>query len=215
MNSRLYDQLLERHRAAYDRSAAARRDITAKQEWKIAERAAFHDRLRAAGATTLLEIGSGSGQDSAWFREQGLEVTAVDASPAMVELTRAKGVPAHLRHVLDLGFPAESFDAVYSVNTLLHVPNSDLDAALRSLNAVLKPGGLFFLGVYGGEGSEELFAGDSHDPPRFFSLRQDQELLAYASEHFDVVDFHVVPASADWRFQSLTLLRRLGRDRLA
>ena len=215
MKSRLYDELLDRHRAAYDTKAATRRDATAKQEWKQAERSAFRDRLRAAGARTLLEVGSGSGQDSAWFREQGLDVTAVDASPAMVELTRAKGVPAHLRHVLDLGLPAESFDAVYSINTLLHVPNEDLDLALRAIHDVLSPGGLFFLGVYGGAGTEGISATDSHDPPRFFSFRTDQDLLAYAERVFEVVDFHVVDASGEWRFQSLTLLRGLAGDRLA
>jgi SAM-dependent methyltransferase len=207
MKSWLYDELLDRHRAAYDESAAARRDTAVKQEWKQAERSAFRDRLRAAGASTLLEVGSGSGQDSAWFREHGFDVTAVDASPAMVELTRAKGVPARLRHVLDLGLPAESFDAVYSINTLLHVPNEDLDAALRAIHDVLAPGGLFFLGVYGGAGSEGISATDSHDPPRFFSLRTDQDLLAYASKLFEVADFHVVQASDEWRFQSLTLRR--------
>ncbi|WP_433300573.1 hypothetical protein ACQP2F_03525 [Actinoplanes sp. CA-030573] len=74
---------------------------------------------------------------------------------------------------------------------------------------MLSPGGLFFLGVYGGEGVEGLAATDRHDPPRFFSFRTDQDLLAYASKQFEVLDFHVVGAAGEWRFQSLTLVRRL------
>ena len=145
-----YDQVLDPLRSAYD-AGAAERDMRVKADWKVDERAAFLDRLHAARARTLLEVGSGTGQDSAYFAAEGLEVTAVDLSPAMVERTRAKGVSAYVRDVLNLGFPADSFDAAYSMNALLHVPNADLAEALRAVRTVLKPGGLFFVGVFGGE----------------------------------------------------------------
>lgn len=202
-----YGQVLDRLRASYDDSAAARRDATPKADWKVAERSAFLDRLRAARARTLLEIGCGSGQDSAWFQDEGLEVTAVDLSPAMVSLARAKGVRAEVRDLLHLGFPGAAFDAVYSVNTLLHVPNSDLDAALRAVRDVLAPGGLFFLGVFGGEAEEGIAEDDQHDPPRFFSFRTDEQLQAYAAEHFECLDFHTLATPRDFTFQSMTLVR--------
>ena len=52
-------------------------------------------------------------------------------------------------------------------------------------------------------------------PPRFFSFRTDQDLLAYAGKLFEVIGLHVVDASDECRFQSLTLLRGLGGNRLA
>jgi hypothetical protein len=78
------------------------------------------------------------------------------------------------------------------------------------VHALLRPGGLFFLGVYGGDGSEGVVEWDRHDPPRFFSWRTDDQLLAVVAGHFEVVDFHRVPLEADRWFQSLTLSRGRG-----
>ncbi len=201
-----YDEVLGPLRAAYD-GRAAWRDGLRKEPWKLAERRAFRERL-APGAR-LLEIGAGTGQDSAYFQQEGCVVVAADLSPVMVEHCRAKGIEAHVMDFLQLDFPAGSFDAVFAMNCLLHVPNHDLPAVLAAVRAVLRPGGLFFVGVYGGnESAEGPFEGDEHVPPRFFSWRTDEQLLGFATRaEFDVVDFHPVDPGNDYRFQSLTLRR--------
>ncbi|MFC4111030.1 class I SAM-dependent methyltransferase [Nonomuraea zeae] len=199
--------MIDSLRAAYDGSAA-RRDGTAKTPWKLAERAAFLGRLRDGGCGRLLEIGAGPGQDSAYFRDSGLEVVAADLSPEMVALCRAKGLDAHVMDFLRLDFPPGSFDAVYALNCLLHVPDRELPAILDVVHTLLRPGGLFFLGVYGGGvlSGEGPFDGDDHQPPRFFSFRGDEQLKEFARQLFEIVDFHVV-GSDELRFQSLTLRR--------
>jgi SAM-dependent methyltransferase len=201
-----YDQVLAALREAYDGGATWREGM-GKQPWKLAERRAFRDRL-AAGAR-LLEIGAGTGQDSAYFQEEGFAVVATDLSAAMVEHCRAKGIEAHQMDFLHLGFPVDSFDGVFAMNCLLHVPNGDLPAVLAAVRAVLRPGGLFFVGVYGGtESHEGPLEGDDHVPPRFFSLRTDDQLLGFATDSgFDVVDFHQVDTGGGHGFQSLTLRR--------
>ena len=76
----------------------------------------------------------------------------------------------------------------------LHVPNSDLPAALAAIGAALRPGGLFFIGVYGADESRAgTLDSDDSEPKRYFSWRTDEQIQRYASEHFDIVDFHVVP----------------------
>src|SRR5437868_9818345 len=194
-------------RTAYD-DGAERRDGSEKSAWKLAERAAFLDRLKGQGCRRLLEIGAGTGQDSAYFLENGLEVVAVDLSPAMVARCREKGIEAHVMDFLGLDFAPASFDAVYALNCLLHVPNSDLPAVLDAIRTMMRPGGLFFLGVYGGGNltGEGLYEEDDHDPPRFFSFRSDEQLQKYASKSFEIVDFHALETS-EGRFQSLTLRR--------
>ena len=98
-----YDEVLGPLRAAYD-AGAAWRDGLGKEPWKLAERRAFRDRL-APGAR-LLEIGAGTGQDSAYFQQRGARVVAVDLSPTMVERCRAKGIEAYVRDFLRLEFAA-------------------------------------------------------------------------------------------------------------
>ena len=201
-----YDEVLGPLREAYD-GGATWRDGRTKEPWKLAERQAFLERL-ASGAR-LLEIGAGTGQDSSYFQHEGVAVVAADLSAAMVERCRAKGIEAHVMDFLRLDFPAGSFDAVYAMNCLLHVPNHDLPAVLAIVRAILRPGGLFFVGVYGGtESAEGPLDDDQHVPPRFFSWRTDEQLLGFAADaRFDVVDFHDVDTRRGYRFQSLTLSR--------
>jgi SAM-dependent methyltransferase len=205
-----YRDLLEPLRIAYDRGADAR-DSWVKAPWKQTERAAFLERLRSERMTRLLEIGAGTGQDSAFFRDENLDVVATDLSPAMVERCRAKGLDARVMDFMNLDFPAGCFDAAYAMNCLLHVPNLELPAVLDAIRTVLRPGGLLFVGVYGGESREGPVETDKHEPKRFFAVRTDDELKAFVSTRFEVVDFHSVhlgPAPA-WHFQSVTA-RRTG-----
>lgn len=200
-----YAEVLAPLRQAYD-GGAGERDAHVKEPWKVAERAAFEARLRAEGRSSLLELGAGTGQDSVFFIEQGYTVVAIDLSPQMVRRCREKGVDARVADFLNPGVPEASVDAVYALNSLLHVPDADLPAVLTTVRDVLRPGGLFFLGVWGGRRHVGPLPADRHDPPRFFAWRTDAELLAQVRPLFEVVDFHVVTPGG-LAFQSLTLRR--------
>ena len=126
----------------------------------------------------------------------------------MVDACLAKGLDAHVRDFLDLGFPPATFDSVYAMNCLLHVPNADIARVLAAISGVLRPSGLFFMGVYGGDHREGAADEDDHVPPRFFSLRTDQEIQELVRPMFEVIDFHTIPLKrAGFHFQSLTLRR--------
>ena len=209
MTSR-YDDVVPDLRASYD-GGAAERDNLPRQQFKLDERAVFLDRLRAVQAKTLLEIGAGTGQDAVFFAEDGLDVVAVDLSPEMVARCRAKGLEAYERDFLHLGFEPASFDAVYAMNCLLHVPNADLPEVLQAVRTVLKPGGLLFVGVWGGVSQEGIFAEDRQRPRRFFALRTDEELFRLTREWFEIIDFHTTEVDGH-RLQSLTLVRPPDHD---
>ena len=91
-----YAEVIERLRAAYGESGAVLREAMVKEPWKLAEREAFRRRLAAAGLTRLLEIGAGTGQDSVYFRDSGLEVVATDLSESMVEHCRENDRTLHV-----------------------------------------------------------------------------------------------------------------------
>ena len=208
-----YASVVAALRVAYDRGAGER-ERGEVAPWKLAERERYLDALRAAGARTLLEVGAGAGKDALFFRERGLDVTCTDLSPAMVALCRAKGLRAEVRDVLHLGLPPASFDAVYTLNCLLHVPKRALPAALGAIRAVLRPGGLCFLGVYGGRDSEGVWPDDRHEPKRFFSFHTDAGLRRAVAPPFELLDFRVVPlggsGASGLHFQALLLRRPPG-----
>lgn len=203
-----YTDVVENLRASYDNSAD-QREATGKEDWKLQERATFLARLRSNEARRLLEIGAGVGTDSLYFQEQGLEVVATDLSPLMVAKCREKGLDARVVGFLELGaeFESEPFDAVFAFNCLLHVPSADLPSVLESVRRLLRPGGLFLVAVYGGDGTEEVWDGDPITPHRFFSLRTDEQIQDFARESFEIVDFHTREDTGIFRSQVLTLRR--------
>jgi SAM-dependent methyltransferase len=193
--------------ASYGEEGARLRARKAKEPWKLEERAAFLRRLEQQGCRDLLEIGAGTGQDSLFFAAHGLNVVTTDLSPAMVAICSAKGLNALVMDFASPSLAAESFDGVHGMNCLLHVPNAELPTVLAAIQALLRPGGLFFLGANGGDGWEGPLADDDHVPPRFFSWRTDAQIQQFAAEYFEIVDFHVVPRDDKYGFQSLTLRR--------
>ena len=173
----------------YDNHARERDDRgEAGWRWPLAE--AFLTRL--AEGDRLLEIGAGTGYTARWFADHGLDVVATDLSPAQVDRCREKGLEAHVRDMYDLGFPEESFHGVWAMNCLLHVPNADLERVLIGIREVLRPGGLFQLGVWGGVDQEGLYEDDFYKPNRFFSFRTDEDLKQRVGEVFEIVSFETI-----------------------
>jgi SAM-dependent methyltransferase len=204
------DDIRNRLRAAYDAKAEAR-DRKDFPEWKRRVREDFLAILRSERLSRLLEIGAGTGRDGAFFSKHGLDVVCVDLSPEMVRLCREKGIEANVMDVANLRFPDGTFDAAYSLNSFLHLPEAEFPHALREVRRVLQPGGIFFLGVYGGIDQEGVWAEDSHRPRRFFSFRSDDRLLSMVRGIFDVVTFDSIPIDSDgphFHFQSLILRKR-------
>lgn len=205
----MYDDILPTLREAYDKYAAER-DTYEVADWKAVERANFLSMLQAEGKRRLLEIGAGPGKDSQFFQESGLDVTCTDLSPEMVAICQSKGLNAHVMDFLHLDFPAESFDAVYALNCLLHVPKADLPTVLGKIQGLLKPGGLFFMGVYGGQDFEGIWPDDHYTPQRFFAFYTDDQIKAIVTRFFDLPYFKSIPVEGDdvSTFQSMILRRK-------
>ena len=162
--------------------------------------------------STLLEIGAGTGRDSRYFSDAGYEVTCVDLSPAMVQLCREKGLKAMEMDIAHLTFSDASFDAVYSFNSLLHLPKAELPAVLLGLRRVIVSGGLFYLGTYGGFDHEGIYEEDDHIPHRFFSFYEDNHLQHVVGKSFTILAFQsqeVLGNDPRIRFQSALLQRPL------
>jgi SAM-dependent methyltransferase len=186
-----------------------RRDNREYPAWKREERQHFLSLLQQEGKTSLLEIGAGTGTDSQFFQEQGLDVISTDLSPEMVKRCRQKGLTAYVMDFLHLDFPPGSFDAIYSFNCLLHVPAQDLPAVLQTLQGLLKLAGLFYLGAYGGIEREGAQPDDPDEPKRFFSFHTDEYMQEITRRYFELLYFKPIPIErgADLHFQSIILRR--------
>lgn len=106
-----------------------------------------------AGAR-VLDAGCGTGRDAAFMQSLGYEVSAFDPSAAMIEMTRQAAPGAALRQI---GFeefhdPPGSWDAIWAMASLLHVPRDQFETCLTRLENSLTSAGCIFLCVKSGSG---------------------------------------------------------------
>jgi ubiquinone/menaquinone biosynthesis C-methylase UbiE len=100
----------------------------------------------------VLEIGCGSGIDTAEFARNGALVTGTDFTERSVrstkELLEEANLPATVRQAdaTNLPFDDNTFDCVYSFGVLHHIP--DVEKALAEIKRVLKPGGQVMVMLY-------------------------------------------------------------------
>jgi SAM-dependent methyltransferase len=125
----------------------------------------------------ILDVGCGLGELGERFaKELGAEVCAVDTSPRMVELARARGVDAQLADAERLPFLDNSFDCVFAGWVLYHVPN--LGQALAECARVLTKDGTLVAASVCNDNLDEvwaLFGGRSREPLSF--TRENGEAL--------------------------------------
>ncbi|QOR68332.1 class I SAM-dependent methyltransferase [Cytobacillus suaedae] len=203
-----YSQIKTNLKEAYN-SKASERDSLEIEQWKVDIRESFLNRLLENNKQTLLEIGAGAGRDSMYFQDQGLSVICTDLSTEMINLCRVKGLEAQEMGFDSLTFLDESFDAVWALNCLLHVPKKELEDILAGIKRVLKTDGYFYMGVYGGRSSEGIWEDDFYEPKRFFSFYTNEELIAILKKYFTVISFiELGPETiggTDLSFQSFVL----------
>ncbi len=100
---------------------------------------------------SILDLGCGSGRDSAYFISCGFDVTAMDASEEMCDLASI-----HIgQDVLNLSFAEmdfnEVFDGIWACASLLHVPGDQIEEIFAKVIKSLKFNGVLFMSFYYGD----------------------------------------------------------------
>lgn len=157
--------------------------------------------LALPAGSKVLDAGCGRGVVATHLaRQYGLDITGID----IVDLALDKARKRQVREAVsdrtrflkmdytDLAFEDESFDAVYTMETLSHAP--DLNQALHELHRVLKPGGkaVFFEYTLA---EESLFSSEEME------ILEDviEGSAMFALPHFRHNKFDTILASAGFR----------------
>ena len=132
-----------------------------------------------------MDLGCGSGDHSLYFKKQGFDVTSIDLSQEMIGLCKEKGLNVFLMDIEDLQFRNDSFDGIWAVTSLLHIPKSKLSKLIKKFGAILKAAGLLYVCVK--EGREDGLVEDKFGK-RFFAFWEEEELKELFDEHFVLIE---------------------------
>ena len=203
----MYDVIKQKLQGAYD-AMVDERDSKKQTDWKLKLRTETFAAFQDHGSGKLLEIGAGTGSDSFYFQALGVAVCSTDLSYQNLRRCWEKGL---MTVQMDFQSPAIRggyFDALYAMNCLLHVPHGEFPVILAGLCRLIRPGGLFFLGQYGGRDREGYWDDDHYQPKRFYAFWTDTQIVAQVEDLFSIERFQrleVLGDSNGLHFQALLL----------
>ena len=111
----------------------------------------------------VLDVGAGSGVDSAWFASLGHDVGAVEPTEAMrrraMELHRCERiqwVDDRLPGLTSLAANARSFDLIIVASVWTHLDGASQERSLHTLHSRLAPAGVLILSLRDGPPAEGI-----------------------------------------------------------
>jgi ubiquinone/menaquinone biosynthesis C-methylase UbiE len=137
--------------------------------------------------TKILDVGSGTGRDALFLKENGLTPVCIDISSAMVEICKKKGLETYKKDIENLDLEEESFDGVWAYTSLLHIPKDRIYNSLARIKEILKEGGLLFLGMVEGNGEKIYRSPNKPKKSRFFALYSDEEIRNALQDYFKII----------------------------
>ena len=157
--------------------------VTGTQNADMSEQYRFFLKYLTPG-DKLLDLGCGSGRDSAYFSSLGFQVTAVDGSEELCKLVRKNyGVDARCLRFEELSF-REEFDAVWACASLLHVKKAEIPAVMEKVSNALIPGGILYASFK--YGTEERISNG-----RFFNDYTEQDLDILLDNQFSLLEYWI------------------------
>lgn len=133
----------------------------------------------------ILDLGCGSGDHSEYFSKKGLDVISADLSDSMIKICKEKGLNAVKVDIENLEFPNNSFDGIWAVTSLLHVPKKKFSEVVKKLHDILKERGILYISLK--EGMDEGFIEDNFGK-RYFVFWKEDELTDKFKNYFKVLE---------------------------
>lgn len=130
----------------------------------------FLSRMKEGG--TILDYGSGSGRDSAYFLDKGFSVDSLDGSAEMkAQAERLFGIKVKLASFLSLE-EKDKYDGIWAQASILHLEEHDLRVALTLIERALKRDGVFYSSFRKGEG-------DGYENGRWYTNMTERRFLSF------------------------------------
>lgn len=197
--------------AYYEQEATqrTRKPLTGR---RVEIRAEFIGMLAAEDRQRVLDLGAGPGGDGPAFVEEGFTYIGLDLAHGNGVLAAESGVTVIQGSLTAPPFRARTFDAGWSMSTLMHIPEDEVPAALRAMIGPLSSGAPLMVGMWGGERQDVITESRAGGAQRLFSYRSlsaNKRLLHAAGTVERAEAWDVVPGGAERGMQYQLFLVRV------
>ena len=167
-------------RAYYEQEAALRtRKPPAGR--RVAIRTQYLALLADEGRPSVLDLGAGPGGDGPAFAAAGIRYVGLDLAYGNAGLAAESGVVVVPGSIGAPPFRPGSFQAGWSMSTLMHVPEAQVPGVLAAMVEPLAAGAPLFVGLWGGRRHDHVVDNTIPGHRRLFSYRpvdQNRRLLS-------------------------------------
>lgn len=179
-------------RSYYEREAELKRRGSPGPN-RVRARDEYIELLRREDRRRVIDFGAGPGEDVVSFVEAGIACIGVDLAFGNAKLAADQELLVVHGSIAAPPFRAASFDAGWSMSTLMHVPEAEVPDVARAMTVSLEPGAPLMVGLWGGTRRDEISTTQIEGEQRLFSMRpleMNRELLSSAGviEHSEIWD---------------------------
>ncbi|MEZ5228534.1 MAG: class I SAM-dependent methyltransferase [Acidimicrobiales bacterium] len=179
---------------------------TAPKGFRTEWRAAFVALLIAEHRRSVLDFGAGPGLDAGPFHDAGMHYVGLDLAHGNARIARAADAVVVQGSMSAPPFRPASFGAGWSMSTLMHVPESEVEDTVHAMVGVLEPEAPLLIGLWGGDRRDEIDVEQIAGERRLFSLRpfdRNRELVAVGGTVERVERLEVGPEG--WEYHGFLL----------
>jgi SAM-dependent methyltransferase len=157
-------------RAYYEEEARLRRRGPLRGP-RLALRSEFIELLGDEGRTSVLDLGAGPGRDGEAFVAAGMRFVGLDLAVGNAAVAASVGVTVIPGSIAAPPLRTATFDAGWSMSTLMHVPTADVPTVLAAMLGPLRPGAPVMVGQWGGDQGDAVINRDIEGQRRLFCHR--------------------------------------------
>lgn len=133
----------------------------------------------------VLDVAFGAGRDIHYMLDRGLKVEGIELAEAFIAALREQiDIPLYRMDMRHLQFPNGTFHGIWCCSAFLHLPRADALPTLQEFARVLHSGGVLFLSLKEGHGSEWIADRDGNigSAPRYYTYYSSKEIRDLLSE---------------------------------
>lgn len=162
--------------------------------------------LRRESRHSIVDFGAGPGRDAPAFLEAGHSYLGIDLAHGNGVLASERGINVVHGSIAAPPLRPASFDAGWSMSTLMHLPEAEVPTALAAMTESLRAGSPFFVAQWGGSLGDHVDETKIAGQRRLFSLRSFERNRQLVSEAGEIEREEVWPVGPEgWEYHVFVL----------